>query len=280
MTAHFGDRPLASITPGDVERFLRGLREGETAVTGATANRYRDRISGLYKRAVRLGLVKTNPATGIRKAKEPGGRVMYLTADEEEAISVQLAPELRPLFAFSLHTGLRWSEQAGLQWADVDMLAGVVTVARSKNGLARRVTLNSAASRVLVDLGAGRTPHSDAQEPVFRVGAYRTVCRAFPAAVTRAQTALREAGKDASRLEGYTWHGNRHTFASRLVMAGAGLLTVQRLGGWRTPSMVQRYAHLSPDHERAAVERLVRAPRAAELGRDLDGARVVEHAAP
>ena len=42
--------------------------------------------------------------------------------------------------------------------------------------------------------------------------------------------------------------------------------TDQRLGGWRTLSMVQRYAHLAPDHLRAAVERLT----VAELGVNLD----------
>ena len=67
-------------------------------------------------------------------------------------------------------------------------------------------------------------------------------------------------------LEGYTWHCNRHTFASRLVMAGVDLLRVQRLGGWRTVGMVTRYAHLAPDHLRAAVERLSRV----ELGVYLD----------
>jgi integrase len=278
LTAHFGDRLLASITAGDVERFLRGLREGPEAITGATANRYRDRISGLYKRAVRLGLVETNPATGIRKAKEPGGRVLYLMADEEAAIRDQLAPELRPLFAFSLHTGLRWSEQAALRWADVDMLAGVVTVGRSKNGHTRRVPLDAATSHLLVDLGAARTPHSDAQEPVFRGSAYRTVSRAFVVAVARAQAALRDAGKEASRLDGYTWHGNRHTFASRLVMGGVDPLTAQTLGGWRTASMVQRYAHLAPAHLRAAVE-LGSRLAAVELGRDLNAAPTVEVAA-
>ena len=35
-------------------------------------------------------------------------------------------------------------------------------------------------------------------------------------------------------------------FASRLVMAGVDLLSIQKLGGWRTLSMVQRYAHLVP----------------------------------
>ena len=49
----------------------------------------------------------------------------------------------------------------------------------------------------------------------------------------------------------------RRPFASRLVMAGVDLLTVQTLGGWRTPAMVQRYAHLSPDHMARAIERLV-----------------------
>jgi integrase len=282
LTAHFGDRPLASLTPGDVERFLRGLREGEGAVTGATANRYRDRISGLYKRAVRLGLVPANPATGIRKATEPGGRVVYLMAEEEAAVRDQLAAELRPLFAFSLHTGLRWSEQAGLRWADVDMLAGIVTVGRAKNGHTRRVPLDAVAARILVDLGAARTPYSDPQEAVFRGAAYRTVSRAFLAAVAHAQSALREAGQDASRLEGYTWHGNRHTFASRLAMAGVDPLTIQKLGGWRTASMVQRYAHLAPAHLRAAVERgaALGAVCHSALGRNLDSASALEVAAP
>ena len=75
----------------------------------------------------------------------------------------------------------------------------------------------------------------------------------FPKVIERAQAALRQAGKDATRLDGYTWHCNRHTFASRLVMAGVDLRSVQALGGWRTLAMVQRYSH----HLSEAVERLV-----------------------
>src|SRR6266478_7946956 len=41
------------------------------------------------------------------------------------------------------------------------------------------------------------------------------------------------------------------------ALAGVDLYTIQRAGGWKTQVMVQRYAHLSPDHIRAAVERLV-----------------------
>jgi len=59
------------------------------------------------------------------------------------------------------------------------------------------------------------------------------------------------------------WHCNRHTFASRLVMAGADLRAVQELGGWRSLGMVMKYAHQSPGHRLAAVEALVRAPELA-----------------
>jgi integrase len=60
----------------------------------------------------------------------------------------------------------------------------------------------------------------------------------------------------------------RHTVASRLAMEGVDLLAIKKLGGWKTLTMVQRYAHLSPGHQRQAIERLVTrtvsVPRAAE----------------
>ncbi len=60
-----------------------------------------------------------------------------------------------------------------------------------------------------------------------------------------------------SKIEDFHFHDLRHSFASRLAMAGVDLLTIKELGGWKTLGMVIRYAHLSPDHKRAAVERLI-----------------------
>ena len=75
---------------------------------------------------------------------------------------------------------------------------------------------------------------------------------------------------------------NRHTFASLLVMAGVDRRTVQELGGWKTASMVSRYAHLAPAHLSAAVERLT-APGATgeRLARNYsDGGGTHDQAAP
>jgi site-specific recombinase XerD len=70
---------------------------------------------------------------------------------------------------------------------------------------------------------------------------------------------LTEAFNKASRragLERLGPHVLRHTFASRLVMAGVDLRMVQELLGHKNILMTMRYAHLSPDHKRAAVEAL------------------------
>jgi site-specific recombinase XerD len=137
-------------------------------------------------------------------------------------------------------------------------LSGFIGVRRSKSGYSRMVPMNSIVRSTLMDLAGQRERPGDPSERVFKCS-YIQADKFYPAAVERARTALSLAGQDVSRLDGYTWHCNRHTFASRLAIAGVDLYTVQRLGGWQTFKMVQRYAHLAPEHLREAVERLVSA---------------------
>jgi site-specific recombinase XerD len=65
-----------------------------------------------------------------------------------------------------------------------------------------------------------------------------------------------------AKLRSFSWHCLRHTFASRLVMAGVDIRTVQELMGHQLIQMTRRYAHLAPDHTLAAVERLAAIPAA------------------
>jgi len=57
--------------------------------------------------------------------------------------------------------------------------------------------------------------------------------------------------RDVKRPD-FHYHDLRHTFGSRLAMAGVDLYTLRRAGGWKRQVMVQRYAYLSPDDCRAA----------------------------
>ena len=65
------------------------------------------------------------------------------------------------------------------------------------------------------------------------------------------QRAVKEAG-----IEGVTFHTLRHTAASYLVMGGVDLRTVQEILGHADIRVTMRYAHLSPAHKAAAVQKL------------------------
>lgn len=73
---------------------------------------------------------------------------------------------------------------------------------------------------------------------------YRLVSTVFEEAVVRA------------KITDFHFHDLRHTFASRLIMAGVDLRTVQTLMGHKTINMTLRYAHLSPDRLRGVIEKL------------------------
>ena len=63
--------------------------------------------------------------------------------------------------------------------------------------------------------------------------------------------ALKRAG-----IENFRWHDLRHTWASWHRQAGTPTHELQRLGGWRSSMMVERYAHLAPDHLARAANQL------------------------
>jgi integrase len=68
--------------------------------------------------------------------------------------------------------------------------------------------------------------------------------RSFASAVIRA------------KIEDYKFHDLRHTFASHMIMRCASLKEVQEILGHKTMTMTLRYAHLSQEHKKKAVNLL------------------------
>lgn len=234
----FREYPADAITAQDIER-----RFQQQKWSAATANRYRALLWLTYRLAIRNGKVKDNPARLVQHRLEDNARLRFLSTGEKAALRKAIeakCPERLPEFVLALNTGLRLSEQYGLTWADVSIDRRVLRIARSKNGSARHVPLNQAGLRALEDLN----------ERTGRVG---FVCGGSPGPRRWFESALGDA-----RIEGFSWHCLRHTFASRLVMAGVDLRTVQELLGHKTIAMTMtvRYSHLAPKHPLAAVERL------------------------
>jgi site-specific recombinase XerD len=242
-------RPAAEITPGEINKALDALLTGQHAsghhISQATANRYRSLISSIFAFGVQAGHVGQNPVRQVKRLKESDPVVRYLSADEEQRLRTEIrrkSPEHEAEMDLALYTGMRRGEQFTLKWANVDLEHGILRV-NGKTGI-RSIVVNSSARQALELLSARRAPGT-----VF-------VC---PDASHEDQIDQRRWFEKAVRAAGvvkFRWHDLRHTFASRLVMAGVHLQPVQGLLGHKSIVMTMKYAHLSPEHLHAAAERI------------------------
>jgi integrase len=239
----FGNRAAESIMPQDIERWL-STNEGWKP---ATFNRYKALLSLVYRLGIQNGKTKTNPARLVKTRRENNARTRYLLPEEETRLREAIGnrcPERLPEFELSLHTGMRRGEQYGLTWEYVNLDQNLLTIPRSKHGGKRHVFLNDSAIAALRVLWT----FSKSEGRVFANG--------YSSEKTKGarewfQNCLVDAG-----IKNFTWHSLRHTFGSRLVMAGVDIRTVQELMGHLTITMTLRYSHLAPQHQLAAVQRL------------------------
>jgi integrase len=244
--ADFDNRPAEGITKQDIQTWLLEQTD-EREWSPATRNRYQAAFSLVFRVAVDNDRLTVNPAARIKRKHENNDRIRFLSDDEEKRLIAVIKrdwPHYLPFVLFSLHTGLRFSEQAGLVWRDINLEQQMLTVVKSKPGKTRHLPLN----QVAIDaLSALKSPRK-ASAPVFvntEGNPVQSVRPWFDSAI------------ESAKIDAYTWHCNRHTFASRLVMAGVDIRTVAYLMGHSTIQMTMRYAHLAPEHNRDAVNRLI-----------------------
>jgi site-specific recombinase XerD len=255
----FGDRPAESITQGEITEWL----DSHERWSEATKNRYTALFKLAYRLAEENGKITRNPARLLHMRKENNARTRYLNqweplptkldylkpyTDEESrlrAVIEKKYPFHLPEFEIALNTGMRLSEQYSMEWPNVNFERRLLTVPRSKHGEKRHVPLNSIALAEFKKL----LPSMARSNFVFLDMDGHNVLKAN-------RHWFNDATDEAGVRE-FRWHDLRHTFASRLVMDGVDLRTVQELMGHKGIQMTCRYAHLDPAHQLAAVERLV-----------------------
>lgn len=238
----FGEMLADAIKPQDIEQRLNKLAEDRKWKPGTT-NRHKAVLSMVYRLAVKNGRVAMNPARLVSRLHEDNSVIRFLSLDEQKRLksAVELKhPERWAIITLALNLGVRAGELWGLKWSEVDRASASprVTLLDTKNGSIRYVPLNAdaLAALTLLEKIEPETPYVVPRQH-YRVW--------FDLALK------------AATIDGFTWHCLRHTFASRLVMAGVDIRTVADLMGHKTIQMTMRYAHLSPQHQADAVSKLV-----------------------
>jgi integrase len=241
----FKGKVAKEIWPQEIDGRLSEL--SEKGLKPATLNRYRAFLSLIYSLANRNGKLEVNPARLVRLRKENNAVVRFLELHEEEKLRLTFRekyPYLEAEFDLALNTGMRRGEQYRLRWEDINFRSGIITIQRSKHGERRYIPINSVAKAALEVLER----HADGSAHVIPGPSgprNKDPRRTF-------ESAVRDSG-----VRRFRYHDIRHTFASRLVMAGVDLRTVQELMGHKTIAMTIRYSHLAPSHQKEAIERLV-----------------------
>jgi integrase len=233
-------KDLATITRGTLDKITdEKLAQG---CSNATVNR----TMALVRAILRICVNEwewLDRAPQVRMLRVPTRRIRFLTHEEALRLLTELPEHLADMAAFSLATGLRAANVTGLQWQQVDLTRQLAWI-HPDQAKARRaipVPLNGEAV-ALVRERVGRHPtyvFSYNGKPIKQVS-------------TKAwYQALKRAG-----IADFRWHDLRHCWASWHVQNGTPLFALQELGGWQSPEMVRRYAHLAADHLAPYAQRL------------------------
>ena len=243
LNPFFGDLTLAEVTPQLISRYK------STRLLAGAKPATLNRELALAKHAFNLALKEwewctVNPFSRVKMEKENNARDRVLTYGEEDSLLNACPKWLRDIVEFALNTGARMGEILELTWKDVDLFRRVVVIHQGKTEQNKTIPLTPTAMDVL----KRRVRHIRTSLVFPSVNGTRitntNLGRAF-------RKALKRAG-----IEGFRFHDLRHTFASRLAMAGKDLYVIQKLLGHREPRMVQRYAHHSVESLRSGIEGL------------------------
>ncbi len=244
----FGDVTLVEVSARQISEY-KARRRAEDAAA-ATVNKELSFLRHVFETAVVWKWLEDNPAARIPREKVRNCIERWLTAEEEERLLKACPDWLWKIVVFGLNTGFRQGEILSLNWKQVDWSRKAILFWEQKNGGRDLIPLNEGALNVLKDRSKIRTLGSELVFLTSNRTKYlaRNVFEAFKIACKKAE------------IENLRFHDLRHTFATRLVQDGVDLYTVQRLGRWRSLSMVMRYAHHNAESLRSGMEAVNRLP--------------------
>jgi len=272
------DKPMTEITPFLLQGWQKKrLKAGKSP---HTVNRDMVALKAMLSKAVEWNFLEKNPLSNMRRAKAAdNSRVRYLSLDEENRLfnalekrendgrkarsryngwrlqrHLEPLPEitenefidhLQPIVLLALNTGLRRGEIFNLEWSDIDFLHDRLTVkaASAKGAKTRHIPLN-ATVRTILKRWQKQTSDTGLVFPSKKGKRLDNISSAWHKLVVDAE------------IEDLTFHDLRHDFATKILKAGADIVTVSKLLGHSDLKMTLRYSHVTDESLTTAVERL------------------------
>ncbi len=247
------DTALDAVSASHIRSFIVSLHGRNSS--GSVARKL-SALRTFFRFAVRRGVIKIDPVTGIAGPKVGRFIPVFLTVDETFALLE--APGIqdtymhrdRAILELLYSTGMRVSELVSRDIADLDFALEVLRV-RGKGNKERLVPVGRPAIEavngwlpqrlqlIVERAGRGRAVE---QEALFLNG------RGSRLSARSVERIVQAYGERARISQVVTPHALRHSFATHLLEMGADLRSVQELLGHASLSTTQRYTHLTLDH--------------------------------
>ena len=229
----------------EIKAMPKNRGKEERDVSFASINRELALIKHLYKKANQWGIIDRNPVPGVKMFPEKM-RERYLKKYEINALLKACEgsknKSLKLIVTTAIYTGGRINEILNIKVNDIDFSNSNINLPHTKTGDNHKLRMSENLKSEMRKYLKGHK-----HEYLFCKGdgtPYNDIRKSF-------KSALKDAG-----IEDFRFHDLRHTYASQLTMMGVDSRTIQELGRWKTPSMLMRYSHLSPEHMQSAVNTL------------------------
>lgn len=243
------NEPLEAITTGRINAFL--LAKEKAGLAPQTVNHLRMFVSRVFGYLIDLERWHgENPAARAKK-RDVGERAPRMVPPSAVKALIRAAPSTswRLAFALASYAGMRRSEIARLTWRAVDLTERLLVVEQTKTNRERTVAVHpellallrdhvGAPGALVVETDGGKVWEllNDAAETV------------------RATIAAAGLTLDVSA----TFHGLRHTWASRMVAVGAHPNVIEAMGwgGKGSTTRLRVYTHHDADTLRRNIDLL------------------------
>lgn len=228
-----------------VETYIEAILDRWKPSTALT--RYRD-LQQLFKWLTDEGEITRSPMERMRPPKLDEQPVPVIRDDDLKALLESCKGRTfedrrdTAILRVFMNTGARLAEVAGLTMDDVDLDHGEMRV-RRKGSRDQVLPLGPKTVTALDRYVRARRTHARVQNPALWLGASGQLTRSGIDQMVRRRA--REAGMPTINV-----HRFRHTWAHQMKARGASDETLKTIGGWKSSTMLTRYA-LSTATERA-----------------------------
>ncbi len=268
---HFGEETLLSnIRYVDLDTYhnrLKKIPTGHGTIRkDGTVNREMSCQHHMFAKAVEWEMGERSPFDKGKplRLKENNERLRFLSQEEIDRLLRECPKHLRRIVECAIHTGMRRGEILNLKWSQVRNGQIYLESRMTKTKEPRQIPINDDLAKLLKEI---RRERQFTSEYVFTYGinedklkgAEPVRKRKKPAPVLESLINVKTAFKSAlnrADIKNFRFHDLRHTFASQMIMRGATLKEVQEILGHKTISMTMRYAHLSQEQKKKAVNLL------------------------